>query len=30
VWFDQLTMNEINHLPFILNWSKNLFSVSLG
>ncbi|MBS1147640.1 MAG: hypothetical protein H6R08_1816, partial [Proteobacteria bacterium] len=30
VWFDKLTTNEINHLPFVLSLSKDLFSVSLG
>ena len=30
MWFDKLTTNEINYLPFVLSLSKDLFSVSLG
>jgi len=29
VWFDRLTTNEINQLPFVLGLSKDLLSVSL-
>jgi len=29
VWFDKLTTNEINHLPFVLSSSKDLFRASL-
>ena len=28
-WFDKLTTNGINNLPFVLSLSKDLFSVSL-
>ena len=29
MWFDKLTTNETNYLPFVLSLSKDLFSVSL-
>jgi hypothetical protein len=30
VWFDKLTTNEINYLPFVLGSSKDLLRASLG
>jgi hypothetical protein len=29
MWFDRLTTNEINYLPFVLSLSKDLFRASL-
>ena len=30
MWFDKLTTNEINYLPFVLSLSKDLFSICLS
>ena len=30
MWFDKLTTNGINKLPFVLSLSKDLIGVSLG